>query len=95
MTQRSERTQPFHEPRRSWTPRVIGTLLVLALSLLLILENWDRVNVNLLIWDTDIRLAWALLGAFLLGGLTGGLLTRLVTSTRRSRVRVTTTSGER
>ncbi len=78
----------------TWTPKVIGTLVLLTLSLILILQNWDKVNVNLLFWDFTLRLAWALLGVFVLGTLAGWLLPHLFAATHRSSVRVTTSTGD-
>ncbi len=79
----------------TWTPKLIGTLVLLALSLILILQNWDKVNVNVLFWDFTLRLAWALLGVFLLGILAGWLVPHLFAATRRSSVRVMTSAGDR
>jgi uncharacterized integral membrane protein len=72
----------------AWTPKRIGLAVVLILSFVLILQNWDSVNVNLFFWDFSIRLAWVLLGVFLLGTLVGWLLPQLMKVTNRSRVRV-------
>lgn len=63
--------------RVDWTPKLIGALVLLALSLILLLQNWGHVYVYLLFWDFRIRLVWALLGAFLLGGLLGWLVPNL------------------
>ncbi len=90
MAESSSRTQSFRGPRMTFTPKVIGVLVLLVLSLVLMLQNWDEVNVNLLFWDFDIRLVWALLAVFILGALIGWLVPRVIATTRRSRVRVTT-----
>ena len=63
--------------RVDWTPKLIGALVLLALSLILLLQNWGHVYVYLLFWDFRIRLVWALLGAFLLGALLGWLVPNL------------------
>jgi uncharacterized integral membrane protein len=95
MSQLHERIQPFRSQRVTWTPKLIGALVLLALSLILILQNWDKVNVNVFFWDFNVRLVWALLAIFLLGILTGWLVPRLFAATHRPRVRVTTSSSER
>jgi uncharacterized integral membrane protein len=95
MSQPSERTLPFRGARITWTPKLIGAAALLALSLILILQNWDKVNLNVLFWDFSVRLVWALLGIFLLGALAGWLLPHLFAATRRSRVRVTTSTSNR
>lgn len=84
------RTQTLHSPRMAWTPKRIGALVLLALCLILILQNWDKVDLNLFFWSFTIQLVWVLLGVFLLGALVGWLLPHLFAATRRSRVRVTT-----
>ena len=63
--------------RVDWTPKLIGALVLLTLSLILLLQNWGHVYVYLLFWDFRIRLVWALLGAFLLGALLGWLVPNL------------------
>jgi uncharacterized integral membrane protein len=77
-----------------WTPKRIGLAVVLALSFVLILQNWHKVEINLFFWTFSIQLVWVLLVIFLLGALAGWLLPQLLTSTQRSRVRVTTESKD-
>ena len=60
-----------------WTPKLIGFLVLLVLSLILLLQNWGHVYVYVLFWDFRIRLVWALLGAFLLGALLGWMVPHL------------------
>lgn len=56
----------------------IGLLVLIGVALLLfILLNYDRVEVQLLFWDPQLRLAWALLGAAFLGFVAGWLVPRL------------------
>jgi uncharacterized integral membrane protein len=78
----------------AWTPKRIGLAVVLILSFVLILQNWDSVDVNLFFWDFSIPLAWVLLGVFLLGALVGWLLPQLLKATSRSRVRMTTEASD-
>ena len=67
-------SQSDRNGRRVWTPKLVGILALLALSLILLLQNLDHVDVNVLFWDFRVRLVWALLGTFLLGALLGWLL---------------------
>jgi uncharacterized integral membrane protein len=56
----------------------IGLLVLIGIALLLfILLNYDRVEVQLLFWNPQLRLAWALLGAAFLGFVAGWLVPRL------------------
>lgn len=43
----------------TWTPKLIGALVLLALSLIPILQNWDKVNINVFFWDFNVRLVTA------------------------------------
>lgn len=78
-----------HIPRRlrriqpRWTPRLITVVALLVVSLILMLQNWNHVDINLLFWDLSIRLVWALLSVFLLGGLLGWTVPRLRGGLRR------------
>lgn len=70
--------------RVQWTPKLIAWLVVLVVSLILILQNWDMVAINILFWELDIRLAWALIAAFVVGAVLGWAVPRL-RSVRRHR----------
>jgi uncharacterized integral membrane protein len=94
MSQSSTKTHTLRSPRMAWTPKRIGLAVVLILSFVLILQNWDTVDINLLFWDFSIRLAWVLLIVFILGTLVGWLLPQLLKATNRSRVRVTNESTD-
>jgi uncharacterized integral membrane protein len=67
--------------RRRWAPRLVVWTIILALSFLFVVQNFDRVSVRIIAWDVELQLAWALLiaGAF---GFVLGLLLPLV---RRNR----------
>lgn len=55
----SQARHPTHRVRRlqpRWTPKLITVLGVLLLALILMLQNWDHVDINLLFWDLRIRL---------------------------------------
>jgi len=83
-------SQSGHKGSRvDWSPKLIGFLVLLALCLILLLQNWAHVYVYVLFWDFRIRLVWALLGAFLLGALLGWRIPHLRTevSNLRSRLR--------
>ncbi len=56
----------------------IALLVVIGLALLLfILLNYDVVEVRLLFWNPELRLAWALLIAAFLGFVAGWLVPKL------------------
>lgn len=64
------------EPQRS-TARFVVWAVALALLVIFIAQNFVLVEVRLLFWRVDIRLAYALLGAGVLGFVLGWLLPRL------------------
>ena len=56
----------------------IGLLVLIGVALLLfILLNYDQVEVQLLFWNPQLRLAWALLAAAFLGFVAGWLVPKL------------------
>ena len=61
----------------AWTPRLVAWALALALLVLFVAENFEVVEVRLIVWRTEARLAWALLIAGALGFVLGLLLPRL------------------
>ncbi len=61
---------------RTWRGRLIGAGIVLAILLLFVLLNNDKVEVNLLIISPEMRLGFALLIAAALGFLAGLLFPR-------------------
>lgn len=63
--------------RRSWTLRLVALAVVMVLLVLFVAENFVVVEVRLLLWRGEVRLAWALLLAALLGFLIGVLASRL------------------
>jgi len=63
--------------RDSWTFRLVVAAIILATLVVFIAENFVVVEVRLIVWRTDIRLAWALLLASLLG-FSLGLLVALI-----------------
>lgn len=97
MSTQPPRSQPPVQPRQPVQPvpevrrrrgimeqirlTVLG-LIVLSLLVFTFL-NLDRVEVRLLFWEPRLRLAWALLGAALLGFIAGWLVPRLPHRTRR------------
>ncbi len=66
-----------------WTPKLIAWLVLLVLTLILVLQNRARVDVNVFFWDFHIRLVWALLGVFLLGALLGWMVPRIRAGARQ------------
>ncbi|HEV2126694.1 MAG TPA: LapA family protein [Chloroflexota bacterium] len=77
LTCRLRRIQP------RWTPRLIAFVTLLVVALVLMLQNWDHVDINVLFWDLSIRLVWGLFSSFILGGLLGWSLPYLRVGLRR------------
>ncbi|MGI8643682.1 MAG: LapA family protein [Thermomicrobiales bacterium] len=73
--------QPVTSPRRRrgvMEQIRIALLVLIGLALLLfILLNYDPVELQLLFWNPELRLAWALLIAAFLGFLAGWLVPKL------------------
>ena len=69
--------------RFQWTPKLIAWLVLLAISLILIFQNWETVDISILFWDVSMRLAWALVAALLVGALLGWAVPRLRAGRRR------------
>ena len=67
---------PQPSPRR-WTLRLVVTAVLLALLATFIAQNYETVEVRVLFWSTDMRLAWTVLLAALGGIVVGWLLPRL------------------
>ena len=53
---RDGRSQPIEEPRSSITPRRVVIVLLAILLLIFAVVNFDPVNVNFLLFDSDARL---------------------------------------
>jgi uncharacterized integral membrane protein len=65
------------QERRNWTLRLVLLALAMVLLVVFVAENFVVVEVRLFFWETDARLAWALLVAALLGFVIGLLLPRM------------------
>jgi uncharacterized integral membrane protein len=65
------------EPGRDWTARLVALAVALALLVIFVAENFNIVEVRLLVVKTETRLAWALIIAGGLGFVAGLLLPRL------------------
>ncbi|HEV2127522.1 MAG TPA: LapA family protein [Thermomicrobiales bacterium] len=81
-------TRPADTPgsfgvRFRWTPKLIAWLVLLLVSLILIFQNWDLVDINVLFWGFTARLAWVLVTAFLAGALLGWAVPWLRRGVRR------------
>ena len=63
--------------QRNWTIRLVAFAVVALLLVIFIIENFVVVEVRLLLWRTEARLAWALLLAGALGFVLGLLFSRL------------------
>jgi uncharacterized integral membrane protein len=61
----------------TWTGRLVAAAVVLGLLALFIVLNSEKVEIDMLLASTDIRLGWALLLAGALGFLAGLLFPRL------------------
>jgi len=81
MTNRPEPDGPFWRTRRF---RLITFGIIAVLALILILQNFDRTQVQFLFWDAFAPLAWVLLTFMLLGAGVDELIRVLV---RRKRTR--------
>jgi uncharacterized integral membrane protein len=68
-------SQP-ESPWRRWTPRLVIAAVLLALLAIFIAQNYVTVEVRILFWSTEMRLAWTLLLATLIGIVVGWLLPR-------------------
>lgn len=55
---------------------LLAIAVLLVLLVLLIAENFILVEIRLIVGRVHVRLAWALLVAFLTGGVVGGLVAR-------------------
>ena len=66
---------PIRRPRR-WTLRLVVAAVLLALLAAFIAQNYVTVEVRILFWSTDMRLAWTVLLAALGGIVIGWLLPR-------------------
>ncbi len=64
-------------PGRGWTRRLVVLAVVLALIVVLVAENFVIIEVRLISRTVEVRLAWALLTAAMVGIITGLLLPRL------------------
>jgi uncharacterized integral membrane protein len=71
-----ERGRTLRLGRRAYV-RIGATVVLLLLFALFVLENARTVRIRFLLFDTDTRLAWALLLAGVLGFLIGMVTTRL------------------
>lgn len=61
----------------TWTGRLIAAGVAVALILLFVALNSEKVDIDLLVASTDIRLGWALLLTGALGFVAGMLFPRL------------------
>lgn len=66
-----------HRVRRDWTARLVAWALVLALLVAFIAQNFESVEVRVLLFEAEMRLAYALLFAAALGFGVGLLFPRI------------------
>jgi len=62
--------------RRSWTLRLVIAAVLLALLATFIAQNYESMEVRILFWSIDMRLAWTLILATLGGIVIGWLMPR-------------------
>ena len=72
--QRVTDTRPVH--RRNWTLRLVVAAVVLALVAAFVAQNYETVEIRLLFWRVNMRMAWTGTLALLIGGVIGWLLPR-------------------
>lgn len=77
MSQRRSTRPGAFGVRFQWTPKLIAWLVLLVISLILIFQNWEQVDISVLFWDFSTRLAWALTTTFLVGAVLGWAVPRL------------------
>jgi uncharacterized integral membrane protein len=68
---------PASRRPRNWTLRLVIWAIAMVALVVFVAENFIIVEVRLLAWRVDIRLAWALVLAALLGFVIGLLAPRL------------------
>ena len=71
--------------QRRWTLWLVIAALVLALIASFVTQNYETVEVRLLFWSINVRLAWAVILAGLIGALIGWLLPRRIRRSARVR----------
>lgn len=69
-----------------WTVRLVLIAVTLVLLVIFVAQNFVVVEVRLLFWRVDIRLAWAMVIFWALGCIIGSTLTYFWRSRRRSRL---------
>ena len=78
VTARSPRGWRGWRHRHRWTLRLVATATLLAALTLFAAANFALVELRLVVWNSDVRLSWALLGAVALGFLLGLIVPRLL-----------------
>jgi uncharacterized integral membrane protein len=63
-------------PGRDWTLRLVVTAVVLALVAAFVAQNYESVEVRLLVWRFNMRAAWVGTLALLIGVVIGRFLPR-------------------
>jgi uncharacterized integral membrane protein len=71
--------------QRRWTFWLVIAAVVLALIASFVTQNYETVEVRLLFWRINVRLAWAVILAWLIGVLMGWLLPRRLRKPARLR----------
>jgi uncharacterized integral membrane protein len=71
--------------QRRWTLWLVSAAVILALIASFVTQNYETVEVRLLFWSVNVRLAWAVILAWLIGVLFGRLVPRRSRKPSRSR----------
>ena len=67
----------IYSTRNQWTPRLLVAATLLVLITIFIAQNYETVEVRLLFWSINMRLAWTVLLAIAVGAIAGWLVPRL------------------
>ena len=62
--------------QRRWTLWLVIAAVVLALIAIFVTQNYETVEVRLLFWSIEMRLAWAMVLAWLIGVIVGWVVPR-------------------
>jgi len=91
MTNRSQSGGPFWRTRQF---RLIFFAVIAALALILVLQNFDRTQVQFLFWDAFAPLAWVLLTFMLLGAGIDEMIHLIVRRRRSARAEMRRQNGD-
>lgn len=70
--------------QRRWTLWLVIAAVVLALIAIFVTQNYETVEVRLLFWSIEMRLAWAIVLAWLIGVIVGWVVPRRLRRSTRA-----------